>query len=323
MAAFRALEPLARVGQAWAWGTGAEFVRDVEVVRDLPYAEHPALRLDLWRHAGIKTRAHGALAPVVVCIHGGAFNALSKDSHWMFAPPLVRGGYLVAHVDYRLAPQHTYPDALQDVCAATLWIHAHIHSFGGDPNHLVFLGDSAGANLAVAVALLCSIQRPEPFAQRLFAAQIQPRAVLAAFGAYQVTQRSDFWVANTLHGHYLRSARGAQTDVALADPVAWLASRPQVCRALPPFYLTTCRSDVTKSDSLALQRELDAVGAANEFREYADGFHVFPMVWFTQLSQNYWRDTLAFLGPTCGLSPGAPLKSTDITGADPGASFRQ
>jgi acetyl esterase len=299
MEAFKLIEPLTRLGQAWAWGIQAEFVQDVEVVRDLAYAEHPAQRLDLWRVADTHPQAHRTGVPVVVCIHGGAFHALSKDSHWMFAPPLVRGGYMVANLNYRLGPQHTYPDALQDVCAATLWIHEHIQSFGGDPNRLVFLGDSAGANLAVSVALLCSIRRPEPFAQSLYAAQIEPRAVLAAFGAYQVTQQSGFWVANTLHSHYLHRAQVARTDVVLADPVAWLESQPQVTRPLPPFYLTTCRSDVTRYDSLALQRELNAVGAANELKEYTDGFHVFPMVWFLRLSQTYWRDTLAFLAPHC------------------------
>jgi acetyl esterase len=58
-------------------------------------------------------------------------------------------------VDYRLAPEHTYPAAHEDAYTALLWVRQHINEYGGNPKDIVVAGDSAGGNLSACMALRC------------------------------------------------------------------------------------------------------------------------------------------------------------------------
>ena len=92
--------------------------------------------------------------PLYLDIHGGGW--------WMgdgfpFHAPLTRfaaaSGAIVVSVDYRLAPEHPYPAALDDVMAVLSWLHENAESLGGDPDRIAVGGASAGGNLAAALTL--------------------------------------------------------------------------------------------------------------------------------------------------------------------------
>jgi len=92
--------------------------------------------------------------PILVYFHGGGWVVGNLDTQDMICRGLAYGaGCVVVSVDYRLAPEHKFPAAVDDSCAATLWAQAHAGEFGGDVARIAVGGDSAGAVLAGAVAL--------------------------------------------------------------------------------------------------------------------------------------------------------------------------
>lgn len=97
----------------------------------------------------------GEKLPVLVWYHGGGFVIGSLDTHDSACRMLAnRADCLVVSVDYRLAPEHKFPAAVEDCEAALKWVALHAVEFGGDPRALAVGGDSAGANLAAVVAIL-------------------------------------------------------------------------------------------------------------------------------------------------------------------------
>ena len=96
--------------------------------------------------------ADGAL-PVVVYFHGGGWVIGDIASHDTVCHRLAAGvPAVVVSVDYRLAPEHRYPAAVEDCEAVTGWVALHAPELGGDPARLAVAGDSAGGNLATVVA---------------------------------------------------------------------------------------------------------------------------------------------------------------------------
>jgi acetyl esterase/lipase len=104
-----------------------------------------ALRIRLY------SPSSGDQLPGLIYFHGGGFVAGSVDTHDSIARALAQSGAVrVASVDYRLAPEHRFPAALEDALAAVRYISAHAAEFGIDSARLGLCGDSAGATLAAA-----------------------------------------------------------------------------------------------------------------------------------------------------------------------------
>ena len=92
--------------------------------------------------------------PVTVYFHGGCFISGGFDTHnAQLRQIALLSNSIVICIQYRLAPEHTYPAAHDDVYQAVLGIKKQAHKYGGDSDHLVFIGDSAGGQLALATTL--------------------------------------------------------------------------------------------------------------------------------------------------------------------------
>ena len=131
------------------------------VARDVAYGEDPRQTFDVFA----PTAPAGARRPVLVLFYGGGWDSGSKDVYGWAAQALAAQGFVVALPDYRLVPEVHFPTFIQDAATATAKVAEVAATCGGDPARLGVLGHSAGAHLAMMIALdaryLADIGRPD------------------------------------------------------------------------------------------------------------------------------------------------------------------
>jgi acetyl esterase len=165
------------------------------------------LRLRLYKPATTADQL-GAL----IFFHGGGFVIGDLDGHDALCRQIaVDARCAVIAVEYRLAPEHKFPCAVDDAYAATCWVHEHAAELGVDPTRLAVGGDSAGGNLAAAVARLVQAQRSLTLRFQLL---LYPVTDLRSFDTASYLQNANGmfltrdgmqWFAR----HYLRHERDA------------------------------------------------------------------------------------------------------------------
>jgi acetyl esterase len=276
----------------------------VERVVDVPYMDTDRAHhmLDVYRPV-----ERAGPRPVVLYIHGGGFRILSKDTHWLMAIAFARRGYVVFNINYRLAPAHPFPAAAEDGCAALAWVTENAARFGGDASRLVIAGESAGANLATALAVATAWPRPEPWAHRVWESGVRPRAVLPACGILQVTDVERFARRKRLSGFmkdrlqevedaYLpRAHPSAPSSRDLADPLLWLERAEKPPRPLAPFFAGVGTADILLDDTRRLKAALDRLEVPCLVKYYPGEVHAFHAMVWRPAARAFWRDTFGFL----------------------------
>jgi acetyl esterase len=209
------------------------------------------------------------LRPTVLHLHGGGFVMGNLESHDGTCRRLARiADVTVLAVDYRLAPEHPDPAAVEDTVSAFAWARQHLQELGGDPEAGVALaGDSSGGALAVLAAV------------RLHAGDITPSALLLAYPNADMTLRAD---SVTQEGH----GWGLETDDLRWFVEQWLPTPdrcddPQVSPAhadltgLPPTLLATAGHDPLRDEGNALVQQLRDVGVEVRHVPHAGLVHGF------------------------------------------------
>lgn len=223
-----------------------------------------ALRLRLYRPEGVGP------FPVVVYIHGGGWVLCSLETHDNVCRHLCVGaGALVVSVDYRLSPEHRFPAALDDSIAALRWVAAHIGRFDGDPARLAIAGDSAGGNLAAAVALRSRDEGGPSLVGQLLVYPVTdyPSDAMASYAengeGYGLTRAS--------MEHYWTQYLG---DTPADTPYAAPLRMPDL-GGLPPAFVITAEYDVLRDEGEAYAGKLQAAGVPVEVTRYDGVNHGF------------------------------------------------
>jgi len=109
--------------------------------------------------------AASSLLPVLVYFHGGGWVTCSIEAYDGLCRALAnRADCIVVSVNYRLAPEHKFPAAVEDAYAACVWVASQAQELGGDPTRIAIGGDSCGGNLTAVVALMARERKNPPLA---------------------------------------------------------------------------------------------------------------------------------------------------------------
>jgi acetyl esterase len=218
----------------------------------------------------MKLRQKNGLAPGLVFFHGGGWVIGDLDSHDVVCRKLADEGQLiVVSVDYRRAPEHKFPAAIDDAIAATSWIAGQATELGIDAARLLVGGDSAGGNLAAVVAISAREGKGPAISGQVL---IYPATDFAMTHPSHSEPETSVLLTHSVirwfRDHYLNGA---------ADVHDWRASpaRASSLIGLPPAFVLTAGADPLRDEGDEYARRLKDAGVAVTHRSFPGQFHGF------------------------------------------------
>jgi acetyl esterase len=244
-----------------------------------PRREEPVARVEDWMipgsGLGIPARVftpsgEAGPLPILVFFHGGGWVFGTLETHGDICRTLChRSGSLVVSVDYRRAPEHRFPAALEDCCAAVRWCAGHAAEIGGDPTRLAVAGDSAGGNLAAAVALRV---RDEGGPTLALQALIYPVTNCAFDTASYHQYASGYGLTRDMMRYFWKSylSRPADANLPAASPL-----QAADLTGLPPALVLTAQYDVLRDEGEAYAARLAQAAVPVRCTRYLEMNHGF------------------------------------------------
>jgi acetyl esterase len=228
---------------------------------------HGDIGLRYYRPAGTES---GQTLPALVYFHGGGWMLGGLDSHDTTCRHFANAARCaVVSVDYRMAPEHKFPAAVDDSEAATRWIIAHAAKLNIDPARVAVGGDSAGGNLAAVLALMARDGTLPPLAFQLLVYPATDMAMTTVSSqtitqAVPLTSKTMKWFID----HYLRAA---------SDIADWRASpaRAADLSGTAPALVLTCACDPLCDEGVAYARRLEREGVRVTHLHFSDQIHGF------------------------------------------------
>jgi acetyl esterase len=245
-------------------------------LRDLPRRPvHPELRVEdrdidgpagsigvriYWPPNDSDSRTRSSRPPVVVYFHGGGFVMGDLDTHdGSCRQHAVGADAVVVSVDYRLAPEHPYPAAIEDAWAATLWVAEHGHEIGADATRMAVAGDSAGGTIAAVIAQRARDQVGPPITFQL----LWYPSTLWDQSLPSFTENADALILDTKA--VAAFSRWYAGEVDLSDPPPGMApGRAKNLADLPPAYIAVAGHDPLRDDGIRYGELLATAGVPVE-----------------------------------------------------------
>lgn len=272
-------------------------IRDVMIPVDHAGTQR---RLRLYRPTG-----SAGSRPAMLWIHGGGFIIGTPEQDEAHSLELCqRLGMVVAAIDYRLAPEHSYPVPMEDCYAALEWLYANSDDLQIDRARITVGGNSAGAGLAAGLALLAHDRGKVPLAfQLLIYPMLDDRTALRTDVD---DKRLRLWTSKSNRfgwSAYLGQEPGGGGDV----PEYAAPARRRDLSGLPPAWIGVGTCDLFHDEDIAYARRLEEAGVPCTLKIVEGAFHGFEFAGLgTQVVQDFRQDYFAALGRA--LEPG--LKQT-------------
>lgn len=192
---------------------------------------------------------------LTVYCHGGGFVLGDLDTHDEACRLLcAESGHQVLSVEYRLAPEHQFPAAVEDALASFRWAVAHAPGLGADPARLAVAGDSAGANLAALVARLTRGDPVRPAAQLLIYPPTDRSTARASHELFDQGLLLSMADVRAFHELYVGASGTPVTDPRISPVLA-----PDLA-GLPPALVVIAGFDVLRDEGEAYAAALAAAG---------------------------------------------------------------
>jgi acetyl esterase len=207
-------------------------------------------------------------APILIWFHGGGWVLGSVHTvHGVCAALARRSGCVVVSVDYRLAPEHPFPAALDDAWAVVDWLGGNAEAVGGLPGQLALGGDSAGGNISAVIARRARDASVELKLQLLVYpvcdADLETSSYTACASGYWLTREAMQWFWE----QYLPSGDWLQPD---ASPL-----RAPDLDSVAPAHIVTAEYDVLRDEGEAYGRRLQDAGVPTVISRYDGMIHGF------------------------------------------------
>jgi acetyl esterase len=230
----------------------------VQIVDDNVAAESGGVSVRIYRGGEANP------APVIVYCHAGGFALGNLDTdHRQCVELARRGRCTVVSVDYRLAPEHPYPAALDDAIAVLRWVAANATELGVDAARLAVAGSSAGATLAACLAHGAADRSLPAVAFQLLHQPVLDDRETASKAEFCTSPAFDSEAADLMWRYYLGP------DNSGAGSVAAVPARRNQLRCLPPALITCAEIDPFRDEAVDYALQLLRAGVSAEL-------HVFP-----------------------------------------------
>jgi acetyl esterase/lipase len=229
--------------------------------------------------------------PAILHIHGGGYvlgsAKMSDAANRQLAHDL---GCVIASVDYRLAPETSFPGNVEDCYAGLKWLHGAAAELGVDPARIAIKGESAGGGLAAGLALMARDRGEVPVCFQLLVYPMiddrdpaEPHAFVGEFIWNRQSNRFG-WT----------SILGREPGGEGVSPYAAAARADDLC-GLPPTFISVGALDLFLEEDVEYARRLARAGVPVELHVYAGAFHGFGLVGETGLSRRARDDELGAL----------------------------
>ncbi len=208
--------------------------------------------------------------PVLVYFHGGGWVIGDLDTHHGFCHALAKtSGCLIVSVDYRLAPEHRFPAAVEDAYAATKWVADNAADIQADPDRMAVGGDSAGGHLAAVVALMARDRKGPRIDLQILIYPItdcnfNTPSYLENPEGYMLTRDLMKWFWN----HFLGNADDARHPYASPLQASDLSG-------LPEALIVTAEYDPLRDEGEAYGKKMSAAGVKVRLLRYSGMMHAF------------------------------------------------